>query len=183
MLNKRGTVGLISAAAAVVGVLSAAAPAGAAAGSTQASTAQGKHCVVVVGKAPSDGGVSPELYRNCADTAAKARALLASPQARAATGGRAVQSTLLMTWYSDDQLRGNSTNVFGSSGTCDSSGYRLSLDSYWSANISSAAGWGQCKAATFHNRALTYAASFTLAARNLGPILNDNVGLIDVYQR
>jgi hypothetical protein len=180
MLNKKGTVGLISAAAAVVGVLTAAGPAGAA-GSTQATTAQGKHCVVVVDKAPSDGGVSPELYRNCADTAAKARALLASPQAKAQTNGRAIQATALMTWYSDDQLRGNSTIVYGNAGTCDSSGYRLRPDGYWSTNISSASGWGRCTVATFHNRASTYAATFRLPARNLGPNLNDNVGIIDVF--
>ncbi|WP_055714895.1 hypothetical protein [Streptomyces torulosus] len=179
MLNKKGTVGLISAAAAVVGVLTAAAPAGAA-GSTPASTAQGKHCVVVVDKAPSDGGVSPELYRNCADTAAKARALLASPQAKAQTNGKAVQATELMTWYSDDQLRGNSTIVYGSAGTCDSVGYRLSPDLYWATNISSATGYGRCTVATFFSRPLSYSRTFRLPALNLGSILNDYVGIIDV---
>lgn len=182
MLNKKGTVGLISAAAAVVGVLTAASPAGAAAGSTQASTAEGTHCVVVVGKAPSDGGVSPELYRNCADTAAKARAQLASPGAKAVTNGKAVQSTALMIWYSDDQYRGNSTTVYGGSGTCDSSGYRLRPDNYWSTNISSARGIGSCTAATFHNRASTFARAFWLPVANLGTALNDNVGIIDVYR-
>ncbi|MGJ5830075.1 hypothetical protein [Streptomyces ossamyceticus] len=180
MFNKKGTVGLISAAAAVVGVLTAAAPAGAAAGSTQASTAQGKHCVVLVGKAPSDGGVSPELYRNCADTAAKARALLTSPQAKAQTNGKAVQATELMTWYSNDQLWGNSTVVYGSAGTCDSVGYRLSPDLYWATNISSATGHGRCTVATFFSRPLSYSRTFRLPALNLGSILNDYVGIIDV---
>jgi hypothetical protein len=181
MLNKKGTVGLISAAAAVVGVLTAAAPAGAATGSTP-STAQGKHCVVVVGKAPTDGGVSPELYRKCANTAAKARAQLASPQAQAQTNGKAIQATALMIWYSDDQYRGNSTTVYGDFGTCDSSGYRLRPDNYWSTNISSARGIGSCTAATFHNRASTVARAFWLPVANLGTALNDNVGIIDVYR-
>ncbi|MET9442853.1 hypothetical protein [Streptomyces sp. NPDC006610] len=178
MLKNKGAVGFIGAAAAVVGMLTAAAPAGASDISSQASKAEGKHCVVVVGKA-AKGGVSPELYRGCADTAAEARAQLKTPKVQERIGTKA--STALMTWYAHAGYGTPATTVYGSYGTCDASGYRLHPDSYWSYNISSAVGHGNCTVATFHNRARNYAATWRLPVSNLGSVLNDNVGIIDVW--
>ncbi len=182
-IQKKSVLGLIGTAAGLAGLLLAAAPTGAAAATADTSAAAAtKHCVVLVGKAPADGGASPELYRYCSNkSAADARAHLKSSDALSKSGGRSIQATALMEWYSDHNYGGNQTTVYGDYGPCDGSGYSLRPDSYWSANLTSARGYGTCTVAVFHNRALNYAATGRLPVPNVGGALNDNVGLIQVY--
>ncbi|MFD6290146.1 hypothetical protein [Streptomyces sp. NPDC060205] len=181
MSKMKGSVGLIGMAAGVAGLLLATAPAGEAA--TAKSAADPKACVVLVGKTPAEGGASPELYRYCSDkSAADARAHLASSQVLAKTGGKSAQATLLMLWSKNTDYRNPTTFIYGDDGPCDSSGYSLHPDDYWSHNISSAQGVGTCTVARFHNRSSTYAATFRLPVPYLGASLNDNVGLIQVWR-
>lgn len=90
-------------------------------------------------------------------------------------------SDLLMTWFEHTSYGGYSDDIYGSYGTCDSAGYRLSPGWWWQTNMSSAAGWAQCNAARFVNRAGNYARSFWLPVGWFGEALNDNVGRIWVY--
>ncbi|WP_053849414.1 hypothetical protein [Streptomyces sp. NRRL B-24085] len=175
VLTRRKSIASLIAAAGVSGLLMTGAPNSAADTAAPAP----KNCAVLVGKAPANGKASPELYRYCSTkSAADARAHL---ETKAATGGRSAQATLLMVWYANTDYRTPSTSVYGNAGPCDSSGYSLHPDSYWSQNISSARGYNRCTVATFHNRALNYATTFRLPVPYLGANLNDNVGLIQTW--
>ncbi|WP_157420316.1 hypothetical protein [Actinomadura kijaniata] len=147
-----------------------------------AETKADRYCAVLVGKA-TGGKPSPVLARACDGTSAanaRAKMLQASKDGPQAT---ALAATLLMTWYANTDYRVPATSVYGSAGPCDSAGYRLRPDSYWSRNLSSARGSGSCNTARFANIAGTYSRTFALPVPYLGSALNDNVGTIWVYYR
>lgn len=45
-----------------------------------------------------------------------------------------------MTWWADINLGGNNSAIYGSSGPCDSAGYRIAPNSYWQTHLSSISG-------------------------------------------
>ncbi|MBO0839994.1 MAG: hypothetical protein J2O49_04150 [Sciscionella sp.] len=151
-----------------------------------------QYCNVVVGKAATPGGVSPELFKYCSSSEQDSlNHLVNAPvwqqhrtDAKFTFTPNAVNpysSDLLMTWFSDANCDGDQTDIYGYSGTCDSAGYKIYPDSWWSTNISSAAGFAQCNWADFTNNARNFAEGFALPVSNLGQALNDNVGIIQVY--
>lgn len=144
--------------------------------------AAGQHCVVVVGRSSGSTTAAPELYRYCTATSREdAQAHLQSAEAQSALGTRLAAGNLLMTWYSDADYGGSSTDLYGYYGTCDSAGYRLEPDSWWRSNMSSAYGWGNCTWADFVNSG-NYTARFQLPVPNLGDKVNDNVKYIQVFR-
>lgn len=152
-------------------------------GVTGAAAATPAHdCVVVVGKAANPTQLSPVLFQYCSSISeSDAMAHLTSPQVKSQLGSNAVNSSdLLMTWFVDADFMNTSTNIFGSAGPCDSAGYRIAPDPFWANNLSSAAGTSQCNEATFTTQSLTFAETHPLPT-NLTSTLNDNVGLIHVF--
>lgn len=143
--------------------------------------AAGQHCVVVVGRSVGSTP-APELYRYCtASSREDAQQHLQSTEAQSAIGARMAAGNLLMTWYSDANYGGSSTDLYGYYGTCDSAGYRLEPDAWWRTNISSAYGWGGCTWADFVNSS-DVSARFQLPVPNLGGAHNDNVKYIQVFR-
>lgn len=175
------------AAAAVAGsVLASGSVASAATGpSTGAAKAAepARFCVVVLGEAGSAKQDSPVLYQNCAASAAEASSRLAAARVPRAGGGTVtpLSSDLLMTWWADIGLGGNYSAIYGSSGTCDSAGYRITPNSYWQTHLTSISGGGQCNEVDVYTRSLTYADDFALPVGYIGSTLNDNVGRVQVY--
>lgn len=173
--------------AALACLTSATVSGGSAAASVDASAdpaISAEHCVMVVGKAATANAISPVLFSYCAGSQEEASAHLFSPAVRAKLGAKAVMpDDLLMTWFehADYDADGLSTNIYGSAGTCDSAGYRIEPNFLWKRILSSAAGFAQCNAAKFTNRALNFAKSWRLPINNLGEALNDNVGLVNVW--
>jgi hypothetical protein len=152
-------------------------------GVTSAAAATPVHaCVVVVGKAANPDQVSPVLFQYCSTiSGSDAMAHLTSPQVEATLGPNAVNSSdLLMTWFEDGDFEGQSTDVFGAAGPCDSAGYRLVPSTFWQTHLSSAAGTSQCNEATFTTRSLTFAETHPLPT-NITSTLNDNVGVVHVF--
>lgn len=153
-----------------------------------AETGADPYCAVLIGKA-TEGKPSPVLARACDDTSA-ANAREKMFQAASKDDSKTVKplaADLLMTWYSDTDYHGASTNIFGDDGPCDRAGYRLDVKSatfgLWSHILSSARGAGPCNTARFANRAGTSSQEFGLPVPYLGSLLNDNVGTIWVYNR
>jgi hypothetical protein len=99
--------------------------------------------------------------------------------------------THVMMWYQahkynqEDPDRWESTKIYirGKNANCDHAGYRLDPDDFWQRNISSARGHNDCNTVTMYNRNRTYSHPFRLPVPNIGPILNDNVGYMQVYFR
>lgn len=139
-----------------------------------------QHCVILVGKAASPGGISPVLYHYCSTVSSEdARTHMIT--SRTAIGPFALSADLLMTWFEHSDFFGASTQVFGDDGTCDSAGYRLDPNPTWANNISSAKGFGQCNHARFTNIAQNFSDDFALPIDFIGQTLNDNVGTIHVF--
>ncbi|MFI0352563.1 hypothetical protein [Actinomadura sp. 9N407] len=158
------------------------------AGSSTASAAA-RHCAVLVGPS-NDGRPSPVLAQACDDTSAataRARTLQAAAKAGRNANTTPRLATVLMTLYSDTNYRGTSHQVLGSAGTCDRAGYRIGLAQWqlspWMYILSSIKRAGACNKARVTNRASTHSESFDLSVPYLGSLLNDNVGVIWVYNR
>ncbi|TYP86445.1 hypothetical protein [Blastococcus xanthinilyticus] len=106
-----------------------------------------RHCAVLLSSTEVDAnGDSVVLAEACASTPSRATAAMQSRQRAQGSGqvSAAAASTVLMTWYANDNYVGNSTLIYGSSGTCDYTGYRVSPNSYWNNNIRSIRGAGNC---------------------------------------
>lgn len=140
-------------------------------------------CVVVLGEAMGAKQDSPVLYQHCAASAAEASSRLVAARVPRAGGGTVtpLSSDLLMTWWTDLNFGGNYSAIYGSSGTCDSAGYRITPSSYWQTRLSSITGGGQCNEVDVYARSLTYADDFALPVGYIGNTLNDNVGRVQVY--
>ncbi|MBT2228375.1 hypothetical protein [Nonomuraea sp. NEAU-A123] len=154
-----------------------------------AQTGEDRYCAVLIGKA-TEGKPSPVLARACDDTSAanaREKMLQETSEDSPKSTVRPLAADLLMTWYSDTDYHGASTNIFGDDGPCDRAGYRLDVNSatfgIWSRILSSARGAGPCNTARFANRAGTSSQEFGLPVPYLGSLLNDNVGTIWVYNR
>lgn len=151
-----------------------------------------KYCNIVVGKAATAGGISPTLFSYCSSSKQDALDhLINAPvwKTRTATADFAItpntvnpySTDLLMTWFQDANYGGAQTDIYGYSGTCDTAGYKIYPDGYWSTNLTSAAGFAQCNWADFTNIARNFAEGFALPVPGIGPALSDNVGIVQVY--
>lgn len=156
---------------------------------TAAGTGADRYCAVLIGKSTEEKP-SPVLARACDDSsAANAREKMLQVTSKDGSNStmKPLAADLLMTWYSDTDYHGASTNVFGDDGPCDRAGYRLDVNNttfgLWSHILSSARGSGPCNTARFANRAGTSSQEFGLPVPYLGSLLNDNVGTIWVYNR
>jgi hypothetical protein len=172
-----GRLGLVSATAIVaVAVLHA---------GNAVAAADGPYCAILVGKAPA-GKESPVLAQVCSDTsAAQAESMMLAKAGVPA-------STLLMTMFENVDYNsfalpgpGNARkDVFGSAGPCDSAGYRLGVDIWWSVRVSSILGANNCNVARVYNQALNDADDFGMRLFERGTWLerfNDNVGRFQVH--
>ncbi|WP_242893129.1 hypothetical protein [Actinomadura litoris] len=97
------------------------------------------------------------------------------------TGTASLSRTKLMTWFSDAQLHGDHTDIYGNAGDCDSSGYSVVPDSWWQRNMSSIMSHNHCNTA----RLINHAGDATV--RNLstsfgGTPWNDSVIHVRVYR-
>lgn len=126
-----------------------------------------ENCVIVVGERPDENADSPVLYSYCSPDLKDSRAHLARPdvqqqitQADPSSEFSVMQDALLMRWHEHANYLGAWTDVWGSAGTCDAYGYRLTPNTYWRTNISSARGYGNCTFATFFRYGGGYAADF-----------------------
>ncbi|QKV72389.1 hypothetical protein [Amycolatopsis sp. Hca4] len=147
-----------------------------------AAPAAPQYCAVLVGPAGTPDGVSPELDRYCSSVSGDdARRHLTRPGARTADEAAVAASTLLMTWYENADYGGGSKEIYGSSGTCDHSGYRVTPNSEWRGKLSSATGFLSCNWAEFANPTQIVKFSHQLPVDYIGPEVNDNVGLVKVY--
>ncbi|SDY72641.1 hypothetical protein SAMN05421504_106527 [Amycolatopsis xylanica] len=176
--------------AAVVGAATVAAMPGVAAAEGVDALNQGKYCAMLVDKAP-EGKVSPVLAEICSDTSAAdvdARIVAESARIAASRGVEAAAPIPIMYWYENIHYNldspGGFTTIYGNSGSCDSSGYRVEPSSWWKARLSSLLGNNDCYAAKVHNRALSSAETFGLTYGGSGWWLggySDNVGLVQAY--
>lgn len=144
---------------------------------------QGQDCVIVLGEQTAASVDSPVIYESCSPSSAESAQDLNNARIASEDGGyvAAASSDLLMTWWADINYGGGKTTIYGSQGTCDSAGYRITPTSYWQVRISSITGGGQCDAVDVTSRSLTYADDFLLPVKYIGNTLNDNVGRIQVY--
>ncbi|MEU1534010.1 hypothetical protein [Streptomyces fagopyri] len=97
-------------------------------------THEARNCVIVLDKLQPGQTSSRVLSRSCTTGTASAQA---QPSG--------IQSTLLMTWYADANQSGASTQIRGSSGGCDASGYGIAyVGDDWNDRISSYKLFGTC---------------------------------------
>jgi hypothetical protein len=184
-------------AAAALAVL---APLGALAAPAQAGANTGKaeqYCVVVLGKAPSPGEVSPELYRHCSPTPFDTRAHLRSAQAhesydrRSTALGSAVSSpdtltaaadVLLMRAWSNANYSGPNWEYWAGA-PCDQYGYRWDPNYSWSLSVSSIEKGpaSNCHRARLHTRDMSKWQEFGLSLPYVGSTYNDNVGRVQIW--
>lgn len=93
-----------------------------------------RNCVIVLDELQPGQTTSRVLSHTCTTGAASAKVQPAS-----------IQSTLLMTWYADANEGGASTQIRGSSGGCDASGYGFAyVGDDWNDRISSYRLFGTC---------------------------------------
>jgi hypothetical protein len=153
------------------------------AGTATAGPAPSHNCVVVVDKPMTPDGISPEIYSYCSlESMTDALSHLSAAQAAGQLGPRVVDSSdLLMTWFQDVNFQGDSTNIFGGAGPCDTAGYRVAPDSFWASNLTALAGTQQCTHVDLTTQSKTFADDFSLPVGFIGNTLNDNVGLTHVY--
>jgi hypothetical protein len=146
-----------------------------------------RYCVRVYGTAASATEASPLRYTYCSTEGREdAYANLNSPATQARLGRYVTFASrdLLMTWYENANYNideGDQTDIYGDEGPCDSAGYRIAPNSDWDDNISSIAGTAACTKARLTNRSLDYAETQSLPTPYVGDRLNDNIGLIHVY--
>lgn len=150
---------------------------------TAASSGSQKHCVIVVDRPAARNGISPEVYHYCSNSPRDPRLNVVGRQVTTQTGPNVILSTaLLMIWWQNASYTGNSTDIYGASGPCDSAGYKITPNSYWKVNLSSIQGTAYCTHVTLTNRALNYAQGFTLPAHYFGTSLDNNVGIVQVVR-
>lgn len=96
----------------------------------------------------------------------------------------AASSTLIMSWfqsYDGNGPFGNSTAIYGNSGTCDTSGYGVAPNAYWAANLSYIIGAGYCNRIRVEDRSRNNRSSVYSNRVGLAPPFNDNVGRVQVF--
>ncbi|WP_116245268.1 hypothetical protein [Nocardiopsis sp. FIRDI 009] len=98
------------------------------------------HCVITL-DAPAPGSEQSRVASQFCDT---------DPQAAVLQDARAA-STLLMTWYSSNYYNGSSTQLRGSAGPCDSSGYGVAyVGDEWNDRIGSYRLFNNCRLTTLY---------------------------------
>jgi len=149
------------------------------ASATVAPQHAGKYCATIVSKDLDARGLSKVLGTSCSAVSAEA----AYRQAATAKGGvqttasivSLAASTLLLNEYTDAVYNGGVLYTFyGSSGTCDSTGYRLTNYSSVGDVTSSITGYNNCNRARIQGYYSTAEQIFTLNVSNLGSTYNDN---------
>ncbi|UXX98059.1 hypothetical protein N7U49_48060 (plasmid) [Streptomyces sp. AD2-2] len=101
---------------------------------TAADSHETQKCVIVLDKLQPGHTSSRVLSHTCTAGTESAQAQPSS-----------IQSTLLMTWYADANQSGASTQIRGSSGGCDASGYGIAyVGDDWNDRISSYKLFGTC---------------------------------------
>jgi hypothetical protein len=104
--------------------------------------------------------------------------------AEKAQGAKVQSSDLLMTWFSDINYGGDSSDIYGSSGPCDAAGYKLSPGTFWWGNwgniLSSAGGTDACNAGEFYSQDNTRVWRGMLPTPSIGDV-NDDVGMVRTY--
>lgn len=152
---------------------------------TTTATATHKYCATIVSKQLDADGLSHVVGKSCSSNSPVA-AFTAAKQLAGQVPNRpeqAAASTLLMNEFYDTNLNGGVIySFYGSSGTCDSSGYRLRNDGYTRDNTSSIQGNGNCNRVNIQGYNNSAETAFSLPANYLGSYLNDNVALVRVYR-
>ncbi|MER6442373.1 hypothetical protein ABT275_39575 [Streptomyces sp. NPDC001185] len=134
-MSQRKFRGRATAAAAVTATLLALTGANSStASAATAGTREARNCVIVLDRLQPGETSSRVLSRTCTTDTGSAQAQPSS-----------IQSTLLMTWYADANQSGASTQIRGSSGGCDASGYGIAyVGDDWNDRISSYKLFGTC---------------------------------------
>jgi hypothetical protein len=126
---------------ALTGAIFAAGPADATASAGVQRPTSGRYCAAVLAPVQAGARESAVTYENCYSSE-KERA--SAPALR--------DTTLLMTWYTDRDYFGGSTQWRGSAGGCDSAGYGKAVVPWeWATTISSFKVWSGC----YHTTAYT----------------------------
>lgn len=138
-----------------------------------------QHCVALYGAAPSAEESSPLIAESCSNVSMNEAMTTFSD----ANGVDLAAADLLMTWFEDIDFGGDSTDIFGDAGPCDSAGYRIESNGYWKDNMSSIGGTIQCNRVDLNDKSLTYGETQILPTSWVGETLEDNVGLTRTYNR
>jgi hypothetical protein len=157
-----------------------------AAAPAQAGTAPDVHseyCVVVLGKAPSPGAASPEVYRHCSAQPFDSAAQLNSSEARSAGVVSPASSTHLVRVFQDNNYKGQWWDYYGDAGPCDSAGYRWDPDDWWSSHLSSIEkGYNSnCNHMRLYSKDKKHSQVYGLSTPQIGPYYNDNTYRTQIY--
>lgn len=148
---------------------------------TAASSNSQTHCVIVVDKPTGPDGISPDVYHYCSKSRTDPGLNIVGRRVRTPTGTKIISiSVEIMIWYQNASYGGNSTNIYGDNGPCDSAGYRIHPSYYWETNLSSIQGGHSCTHVTLTNIGGTYAQGFQLPAHYFGSRLDNDVETIQV---
>lgn len=112
------------------------------------------YCNLLVGKSVN-GANSPVLASACADTAQAAMTAYQAKLSKLNKGNglspNVSSNVPIVLLYANQGYSGNYTNVWGSSGPCDTAGYRIDMyawSDYWAHNTSSMQGLNSCNQGT-----------------------------------
>lgn len=152
---------------------------GTAAASSGDSEGSVEYCTVLIGQV-SGSDYAQVLGRACSDHSIEKSKIRLSSTIESSHASAVPMGSELMYWYEGANFQGNRTLIVGDGRTCDSQGCRLDAGS-WAKKISSARGVGLCTRARFFNINNTYAREDLLPVRYLDNRLNDNVGMIRVW--
>lgn len=142
-----------------------------------------EYCAILVGKTPNGATTSPVLARACSQESP--RQALEEMEAKAertlpAQVYKSLDRVRLMTWFEDANYGGNTTEIYGDDGPCDTGGYRVEPDWFWKVNLTSVTGTDACDVGRFYTQQLDHSETRRLPT-HLYPPLNDNVGLVRVW--
>jgi hypothetical protein len=165
------------------------------AGSDGAVPEAERYCVVVLGKASTTDGVSPELYKHCSATPFDADVHLRSTQAQTRferssqprASASEAPSTLaaaaqvhLIRAYTDANFKGTWWDYYGAE-DCDQYGYQWIPSDWWKVRLSSIWRDGTCSRVRLHTRDGQQWQEFGLSLSNFGTTYNDNVGRTHIW--
>lgn len=156
------------------------------ASATPVLTPAAQYCSSIVSKELDEHGLSKVVGTSCSSQSPEAAHRLAAASAGVPTDAATAASTLLMNEYRDTSYNGGVIyTYYGSSGACDSAGYRLQNYSSVGHATSSITGYNNCNVVRIQGYNSTAEGVFTLPAPGLNSVYsgyyNDNVNIVRVY--
>jgi hypothetical protein len=175
-------VGLISAGPVMA---SAHEPDQARASTSSVATPAVKFCVILIGKAAGPSKISPVRHRSCSSKSEKdAEAHFSSPEVRAKLGKDFDLSgaTKLVALFEDPYFGGSGVYIWGDSGPCDRSGYKINVSAAgWESRLSSVKRANtHCNHAAYYDLDAPYANDATVPTYRFSSRLDNRIDYFQV---